>query len=105
MDHELPEQLVEMGRRQLLAGGLEAALDQGAGACADHVARLLDGQGRQSLLLEDHVQGPDEVAGRIGQGSIEVEDGDGRDVCGVSMAMKVGYLLEARESSFGMIWS
>ena len=35
MDHELPEQLIEMVRRQLLAGGLEAALDQRAGACAD----------------------------------------------------------------------
>ena len=80
MNHELPEQLVEIGRRQLLAGGLEPALDQGAGARADHVARLRNGQGSQSLLFEDHVEGPDEVAGRIGQGSIEVEDGDGRDV-------------------------
>jgi hypothetical protein len=28
----------------------------------------------------------------------------GETMCGVSMAMKVGYLLEARESSLGMIW-
>ena len=45
MHHELPEQLVEIGRRQLLAGGLEPALDQGAGACADHVARLRERAG------------------------------------------------------------
>ena len=77
MDHELPEQLVEIGGRQLLSGGFEAALDQGAGPCADHVARLGHRQGSEALPVEDHVEGPDEVAGRVCQGSIEVEDRDG----------------------------
>jgi len=78
MHHELPVELVEIGRGQFLAPRLEAALDQRPGARADHVACLGDGNGREALLLEDDIEGPHEVTGRIGQGAIEIEDSDGR---------------------------
>jgi hypothetical protein len=45
MDHELTEELVQVGRNDILAGGLEAPLDKGPGACPDHVARLFHRQG------------------------------------------------------------
>jgi hypothetical protein len=56
-----------------LAGGGEAALQQGLGAASDHQPDFVEGQGRQALLGEDHVQRADQVRRGVDQGSVEVE--------------------------------
>src|SRR4051794_21305127 len=104
MHHELPVELIETGRCQLLAGRFEAALDQGPRACADHVPRCTDGEGAEAFLLQNDVQGSHEVACRIGQRAVEIEDRNGRgDLPG--MNGHEGRVPAAGENqSMGMIW-
>jgi hypothetical protein len=80
MDHEGLVQLVEPRRRDLATGGREPALEERAGARAHHRAARLQGQGRQALAGEDHVQGGDEVVDGIGERTVEVKNGDRRTV-------------------------
>ncbi len=76
MDEEEAIELLQAGRCEVLAGRLEAALDQRAGAGADHVAGLFEGQRAQSLPEQDDVEGPDEITRGVCQGAIEIEDDD-----------------------------
>ena len=55
----------------------EAALQQPAGSLADKGPRFGQGQGAVTLLLQDDVQGSDQIGGGVHQGAVEVE-GQGR---------------------------
>ena len=81
-----------------LPAGLEAPLDQGPRAPAPIMSRASCGPvPSQGLPVEDHVEGADEIAGRVCQGSIKVEDGEAT-CAGYEWPRKVGYLLGQRES-------
>ena len=64
------------------AGGaalqFQAALDQPAGACADHVARRMQGNGGQALAVEHEVERVDQVGRRIDERAVKIEY-DGAD--------------------------
>ena len=58
---------------------LEAALDQLAGAGADHVARLGERHGRQAFAVEHEIERADQVGRGIDQRAVEIEyEGAGR---------------------------
>jgi phosphoglycolate phosphatase-like HAD superfamily hydrolase len=54
--------------------GLEAALDQLAGAGADHVARRFKRHRRQAFTAEHEIERGDQVGRGVDQGAVEVED-------------------------------
>jgi hypothetical protein len=73
---EVDEALHERGQllgRGHCAFGLEAVLDEVAGAAADEAAGAGYGQGRQAALAQYDVKRADQVGGGVHQRAIEVE--------------------------------
>ena len=56
-----------------MALGREAPLQQPFRAVSDEGAGLGQGQGRDPLLLQQHVEGADQVVGGVHQGPVQVE--------------------------------
>ena len=52
----------------------EAALDQLAGAGADHVARRMQGHRRQAFAVEHEIERGDQVGRGVDQRAVEIED-------------------------------
>ena len=64
------------------AGGaslqLQATFDQLSGACADHIARRIQGDGRQTLAVEHEIERVDQVGRRIDERAVKIEDDSAR---------------------------
>src|SRR4051812_46915714 len=71
---EVPGQLVEFADADVAAVDFEPALEQLAGAGADHVARLVQGHRRQALAVEHEIERRDQVGRGVDEGAVEIED-------------------------------
>ena len=81
---EIAGQPVDVFDAHRAAFQLEPALDQLAGAGADHVARRLQRHGRQAFAAEHEIERGDQVGRGIDQRAVEIEDDDaGRGSCGI----------------------
>ena len=65
---------------------LQPALDQLAGAGADHVARRFQGDGRQAFTVEREIERGDQVGRGVDQGAVEIEDNSAGKGHGNSLA-------------------
>jgi phosphoglycolate phosphatase-like HAD superfamily hydrolase len=80
--------LVGRGARGLVERGfhLEAALDQLAGAGADHVARRMQGHRRHAFTVEHEIERGNQVGRGVDEGAVEVEDNSAGKGHGNSLA-------------------
>ena len=77
---EIPGQAVDVADTHRAAFEFEAALDQFAGAGADHVARRMQRYRRQAFTVEHVIECGDQVGRGVDQGAVEIEDnGAGKD--------------------------
>ena len=76
---EIVDQSVELGGREPVSLCLEPALEHEPCAAADHVARGLVRDRRQSLAAENHVQGGNQVGCGVDQRPVEIEHYGGND--------------------------
>ena len=71
---EIAEQAVDVADAHRTAFQFQAALDQLAGAGADHVARGFQGDGRQAFAVEHVIERGDQVGRGVDQRAVEIED-------------------------------
>src|SRR5262249_42211260 len=74
---EIRHHAVDLRNRHDGATGFEPALDQLAGAGADHVARGFEWERRQALAVEHEIERVDEVGRGIDERAVEIEDDGG----------------------------
>ena len=71
----------DSGRRRAQAGRREGAFEQDARPFAHHAGDRVDGQGQRATFAEQGVCGVGEIAARVDQGAVQVEDDEFECVC------------------------
>ena len=72
--NEIAEEAVDVFHAHHAAFQLEPALDQLAGAGADHVARRFQRHRRQAFTAEHEIERGDQVGRGVDEGAVKVED-------------------------------
>ena len=84
--NEIAHEAVDVFHAHRLAFQLEPALDQLAGAGADHVARRFQRHRRQAFPVEHVIERGDQVGRGVDEGAVEVEDNSAGKGHGNSLA-------------------